>query len=217
MGRMGKEQTCIAVIDGVRAEGRALLETDEILFRGTPRLKVPLADIRQVRVDGDALIVRHKGGEVSLELGAKQAAAWARRIAAPPGLLDKLGIKAEQVVVVLNVPDSGLVADVEARAGSVRRSRPGKAADLVLLGLESVEDLAALDGLAKVIRPDGAVWIVYPKGRKDIREADVMETARAAGWRDTKTARVSDTHTGLRFVIPVSSRPGASRPAAKKR
>lgn len=208
---MGKEQSCTVVLDGVRAEGRALLETDEILFRGQPRLKVPLADIRSVRVDGDALVVRHKGGTATFELGAKQAAAWAQRITAPPGLIDKLGIKPQSTVVALHIADDGLLADVTARAGAVRRTRRGKAADVVLLGVEAVADLEALDGLEKVIQPAGAVWIVYPKGRKDIREADVMAAARAAGWKDNKTCRVSETHTALRFVLPLTARPAAAK------
>ena len=54
--------------------------------------------------------------------------------------------------------------------------------------------------------PDGGVWIVYPKGRKDIREADVMAAGRDLGLKDNKTCRFSDTHTGLRFVIPVAER-----------
>jgi len=208
---MGKEQTCTVIIDGVRAEGRALLETDEILFRGQPRLKLPLADIRRVRVDGGSLVVQHKGGEATFALGAKQAAAWAQRITAPPGLIDKLGIKPETTVVALQIADKGLLGEVTARAGTVRRTRRGKAADVVLLGVEAPKDLKALEGLETVIAPAGAVWIVYPKGRKDIREADVMAAARAVGWKDNKTCRVSESHTALRFVLPLAARPAAAK------
>lgn len=40
-----------------------------------------------------------------------------------------------------------------------------------------------------------------------------MAAGRAAGLVDNKTARISETHTGLRFVIPKASR----RPAAPPR
>ena len=208
---MGKEQSCTAVIDGIRAEGRALLETDELLFRGQPRLKVRLADIAKVRVAGDTLVVQHKGGEAIFELGAKQAAAWAQRITAPPALLDKLGIKAETSVLALQVSDQALLANVEAQAASLRRTRRGAKVDVVLLGAEKPDDLAALEGLEFAIHAAGAIWVVYPKGRKDIREADVMGAARQAGWKDTKTCRASETHTALRFVIPVEKRPAAAK------
>ena len=72
---MGKEQTCDAVIDGVRTHGLAMLETDEILFRGQPKLKALLKNIKKVIVDGEHLELRHTGGVVRLGLGAKQAAA----------------------------------------------------------------------------------------------------------------------------------------------
>lgn len=208
---MGKEQTCTAVIGGVRTEGRALLETDEIVFRGQPRLKVPLADIRKVRVTGEALVFHYKGGEAAFELGAKQAAARAQRIAAPPSLLDKLGIKPETSVLALQVDDRTLLADVEGHAGSLRRTRRGAKVDIVLLGVETPSDLKALEGLQTAIHPAGAVWVVYPKGRTDIREADVLGTARAAGWKDTKTCRVSATHTALRFVLPLAGRPAVAK------
>ncbi len=63
------------LIDGVRTHGLAMLETDEILFRGQPKLKALLKNIKKVIVDGEHLELRHTGGVVRLGLGAKQAAA----------------------------------------------------------------------------------------------------------------------------------------------
>jgi hypothetical protein len=37
-------------------------------------------------------------------------------------------------------------------------------------------------------------------------ENDVIEAGRAAGMKDVKVVRYSDTHTGLKMVIPVSER-----------
>ena len=51
-----------------------------------------------------------------------------------------------------------------------------------------------------------AIWIVYPKGQRHIREADVMRAGKAAGFTDNKICRFSETHTALRFVIPVARR-----------
>ena len=53
---------------------------------------------------------------------------------------------------------------------------------------------------------NGHIWVVAPKGRQDIREADVLAAGRAAGLKDTKVARFSDTHTAHRFTIPLESR-----------
>ncbi|MBM3507431.1 MAG: hypothetical protein FJX64_06870 [Alphaproteobacteria bacterium] len=219
---MGKEQTCDAVINGVAARGVAMLETDEILFRGSPRLKLPLKDIKGVQADGDRLELRHKGGTAVFLLGAKQAAAGAKRILEPPGLLDKLGVREGCTVTVAGNLDDDFVHSLELRGATVRRGKKGKDAVLVLFGADSVAELKAMSGLDKLIHPAGGIWIVYPKGRKDIREADVMAAGRDAGWKDNKTCRFSDTHTGLRFVIAVAdrgaerSRSPARRPAAAK-
>ena len=206
---MGKEADCRATFDGAATKGRAMLETDEILFRradGGSRMKVPLADIKKVTVADGVLHIRHKKGEASFELGPKQADAWAKRINEPPDLLDKLGVKDGAIVTVIGLADEDFAHSLELRGATVRLGRKGKDADMVLFGAEKLADLKRLDGLANLIRPDGGVWIVYPKGRKDIREADVMAAGRDLGLKDNKTCRFSDIHTGLRFVIPVAER-----------
>jgi hypothetical protein len=67
-------------------------------------------------------------------------------------------------------------------------------------------DLGRLASLEPWIERNGAVWIVYPKGRKDLKETDVIAAGLAAGLVDNKVVRFSDTHTALRFVIPVARR-----------
>jgi len=55
-------------------------------------------------------------------------------------------------------------------------------------------------------QPAGAIWIVYPKGRTEITENDVLSTGRVVGLKDVKVCSFSATHTALKFVIPVSLR-----------
>ncbi|MGA8767000.1 MAG: hypothetical protein WB559_08275 [Candidatus Acidiferrales bacterium] len=44
------------------------------------------------------------------------------------------------------------------------------------------------------------------KGQKHIREADVIAAGKSVGLTDNKVCRFSDTHTALRFVIPLARR-----------
>jgi hypothetical protein len=44
------------------------------------------------------------------------------------------------------------------------------------------------------------------KGQKNIREVDVIAAGRSAGLTDNKFCRFSETHTALRFVIPLARR-----------
>ena len=63
-----------------------------------------------------------------------------------------------------------------------------------------------LNKLEPLLKRNGAIWIVYPKGLKLITEASVMAASKAANFVDNKTCRFSDTHTGLRVVIPIARR-----------
>ena len=58
-----------------------------------------------------------------------------------------------------------------------------------------------------MLRPDGAVWVVAPRGSAVVREADVLAAGKVAGLVDVKVVRFSEMHTAHRFVIPVSRRP----------
>jgi hypothetical protein len=69
-----------------------------------------------------------------------------------------------------------------------------------------VDGLGRLGELELYLTRNGAVWAVFPRGRKDLREVDVIGAGAGAGLVDNKVVRFSDTHTALRFVIPVARR-----------
>src|SRR4029453_5785679 len=102
--------------------------------------------------------------------------------------------------------DPAFLADL-VRAGADVSRRRRKRSDLVFLAIEGRSDLARLGEAEPYLERAGAVWAVYPKGRKDLREVEVIEAGVAAGLVDNKVVRFSDTHTALRFVIPVARRP----------
>jgi len=124
-------------------------------------------------------------------------------------LLDKLGVKPGHRVAVLGVEDAEFLRDLAARVSGFAKDlvsgSPG-AFDLIFLAAESKPDLLRVKSLAGKIQKAGAVWVVYPKGQSHIREADVFAAGKGAGMTDNKVARFSETHTALRFVIPVARR-----------
>ena len=202
---MGQEVQCSAHVGGRTIVGKALLETDELLFRGDERVRIRLADITKATADDGRLVVRHKGGSVTFELG-RAAVRWAERINHPPTLADKLGVKPGHRVAVVGLDDPPFTKLLEERGADVGRGRPRKGCDLVFLGVHRPRDLDRLATLEGSMARDGAVWVVYPKGRKDPSEVDVIEAGKAAGLVDVKVARFSDTHTALKFVIPKDRR-----------
>ena len=60
--------------------------------------------------------------------------------------------------------------------------------------------------LRETIQPAGGVWVVWPKGRAELREEDVRAAAKKAGLVDVKVVAFSATHSALKLVIPVSKR-----------
>lgn len=71
---------------------------------------------------------------------------------------------------------------------------------------EKREDLERLPKLKEIMEADTALWILRPKGVKEITEAEVMAAGKAAGLVDVKVVAFSETHTAEKFVIPVSQR-----------
>ena len=193
---MGTEVECRATIEGVERQGKASLEADYVLFRGADyRLKLPLAGVAVEALDG-----RLSVGRVVLHLGA-QASKWADKIRNPKSLLDKLGVKAGQSVVVLGVKDAEFLAQLTAPGKRLKKDL-----DLVFLGAEQPVDLDRLSGIRTRLNPAGAVWVVYPKGVKTITQDDVMRATKLAGLVDVKVVAFSKTHTAQKAVIPVSKR-----------
>ena len=82
---MGAEAKCTATISGKKTVGKALLETDELIFRGDDvRLTIPYKSVSSIDVKDGVLHVAWLSGVASFELGPS-AVKWADRIRNPPG------------------------------------------------------------------------------------------------------------------------------------
>ena len=227
---MGQEARCTVRVGERVSEGKALLETDELVFRGDDglRLKIPFKEMRSIEAPDGELVLEWADGRVAFDLGA-QAATWARKILNPPSLLDKLGVKTGMRVLVMGMEDDGFLADLRERAGEVvfgkasSSARPTSASgragrdaqsnsgdgsyDAVVVVVDEQDDLKQLPALKQAIRPNGAVWAVFRKGRKEFNENDVLRGGLAAGLVDVKVVRFSATHTASKFVIRKTERP----------
>ena len=117
---MGNEARCTLRIGELLGEGKALLETDELVFRGDDglRLKVPFKEMRSVEARDGELRVEFPDGPAVFELGP-QAEKWAQKILHPKSLLDKLGVKAGMRVLVCGVEDEGFLSELRERTEAV--------------------------------------------------------------------------------------------------
>ena len=125
--------------------------------------------------------------------------------ASTKSLVERLGVTRGARVSVLRAGDPSFVAELEARGADVS-SRARKESHLIFAGAERLADLSRLRSLEPSIRRDGAIWVVFPKGRREIREVDVIRAGIDAGLVDNKVVRFSETHTALRFVVPRARR-----------
>jgi len=203
---MGQDARCTVHFGGRNAEGKALLETDNLTFRSdTIRLKIPFKQMRCVEVQDGDLRIEFSEGTAVFALG-DQAARWAHKILNPKSLLDKLGIKPGMRVSVLGVDDRDFLGDLRDRTENISFTEPQPASDAVFVAVDGPRDLERLGSLKLAIKPDGTVWAVFRKGRKDFNENDVLRGGLAAGFVDVKVVRFSDTHTASKFVIRRSDR-----------
>lgn len=119
--------------------------------------------------------------------------------------MEKLGVKAGFVVSVLRIKDTDFLEELEAAGAQVSRRRR-TSCDLIFYAAEEPADLEVLRDLEGLIKRDGAIWVVSPKGRPEIRDVVVIEAAKRAGLVDTKVVRFSATHTTLKLVVPLARR-----------
>jgi hypothetical protein len=190
---MGQERECTMRVGRKSCVGKAYLETDFLLFRGDAGVKIAFADMKNVSAADGWLKVEFAGGPASFELGSA-AAKWADKILRPPSLMDKLGVKSGLKLAAEGKLDSAFVKELGATVKT--------GADLLFFGAEDGGELGKLTKLKARLAEGGAIWVIYPKGRAEIREVDVIAAGREAGLKDTKVARFSETHTALRFSRP---------------
>jgi hypothetical protein len=123
-------------------------------------------------------------------------------------LLDKLGVKPGSKVAVVDLDDGAFLSLLRGRTPDIVKGRPRGPVDLVFMGATELKDLKRLAELKGWIEPNGAIWVVRPKGgRSEIRDTDVIAAGLAAGLVDNKIASFSDTHGAMRLVFRLRDRP----------
>jgi hypothetical protein len=205
---MGAEAICKARFKGQTLSGKARLETETLEFRGGDlKLSIPFKTVKKLAVSDDALNIEYAGGRVTLEVGGS-ASRWADKILNPPSRWKKLGVKPEWKASVVGVDDKAFLKELNHSIASLSIGRVMKDNDAIFLGATREADLKRLETLKASIKPDGAIWIIRPKGRPEISERAVMAAGKAAGLVDVKVVGFSATHTAEKFVIPVAQRRG---------
>ena len=206
---MGQERESTLRLGRRRIEGEALLETAEIIFRpldGSKRIKFAFADIvKSVKaVDGELRFHTEEGPGV-LELGPA-AEKWAEKILHPKSRVEKLGVKSAMQVSLIGKFDDDFRKELGSATKNVSAGKITANSELIFVGIESSAGLRDVAKIAKSVRGAAGIWIVYPKGKKEITETDVIGAGRKAGLKDVKVVGFSPMRTALKFVLPADKR-----------
>ena len=116
-------------------------------------------------------------------------------------LLRKLGIEDEHRVLLRNAP-----AEVPEELKGYAGARLGRDLDVVLFFVKSVAALNVdLEMLLKAIKPDGMIWIAWPKKasgiKTDLTENLIRDRVLKTHLVDVKVCAIDETWSGLKFVI----------------
>src|SRR5689334_3085433 len=161
---MGRELLCTVCCEGKKARGKALLETNEIIFRGDLRLKIPLASLKSVVARDGELHLCWADGSAVFALG-EQAEKWAHKILHPKSTAEKLGIKPGLTVSLSGGFPDVFVREVRGGAKAFSDTKPLKDSDLIFYEAQTAGELARVAKVVPALAAAAALWIVYPKGR----------------------------------------------------
>jgi len=127
-------------------------------------------------------------------------------------LADKLGYKAGQEALFIALPDGlGELAGAAAFGAVMQKRRwdappPEKRFDLIhAFTTEKAELDRHLAALQKALKPDGMIWVSWPKKAAkiatDVTEDRVREAALKLDLVDVKVAAIDPVWSGLKLVI----------------
>jgi hypothetical protein len=205
---VGNEAICVVRFGKQKARGKALLETSEIVFRsedGALRLKLPFAELKSASAEDGELRLETVDGPAIFALGAN-AAKWCEKILHPKTRLEKLGVQPNGAVSLVGDFDSDFLAELRSVTKNLSNGKIPPDAEWIFFSAATSKDLSQVGKLAKRLKGAAALWIVYPKGQKQITENEVLAAGRKCGLKDIKVVGFSPTHTALKFVIPVEKR-----------
>jgi hypothetical protein len=126
-------------------------------------------------------------------------------------LARKLGIKEGSRIFLLNAPGNYLQLVAPLPAGVQVAPQITSHADIVHIFSTKKEELSkALRISLKKMRPDGMIWVSWPKKSSkvptDITEDTIREVALPLGLVDIKVCAVDDVWSGLKLVIRKENR-----------
>jgi hypothetical protein len=205
---MGNEAACTMRRGKQKSSGKALLETSELIFRpadDSPRIKIPFSAIQSAKAADGELRLETADGPAIFDLGVT-AEKWCQKILHPKTRAEKLGVKSGMSISLLGGFDQDFLRELRGATKNIREGKLDAASELIFLSADAAKELGGIAKVAKALKGATGLWVVYPKGKKEITENDVIAAGRKAGLKDVKVVGFSPTLTALKFVVPLDRR-----------
>ena len=131
-------------------------------------------------------------------------------------LAKKLGIKSGSEIHLANAPANYLELVAPLPSDVTFVSQISAATDIVhVFATRRASLTVALDGFLRQLRPDGTIWVSWPKRSSgaptDITEDVIRSVALPMGLVDIKVCAVDETWSGLKLVLRKENRAKTSR------
>lgn len=122
-------------------------------------------------------------------------------------LFQKLGVVPDAHVAIVGPHDPEFVAGLNAGLAKAASQALRTEYDLIFVRVNAGPDLSRVARAAAHLKPNGALWVIHPKGRgASPKDGEVREAGIAAGLVDNKISAYNESHTATKFVIPVARR-----------
>jgi hypothetical protein len=159
---MGTIAEGTVTVGGQKVNCKADFASDHVTFSGGRRGEVPYSKIEVVGTARGILKLRVDGALMEFPLGTKvdRIAAKVRR---PPALMDKLGVKPGLTVANVGVEAKAFKAELAKAAPEATRGEPGRPVDLLFLSVRGRDELDRIPDMVHHVKPEGGLWVVYPK------------------------------------------------------
>ncbi len=114
-------------------------------------------------------------------------------------LLETLGVRSGLKAALVGVNDPQLRVSPSYAAVRVS-SAPRRPVDVVVYQAESAFALRRVRELVPLVKPGGALWVLWPRDQSHITENHVQRSGLAVGLIDVAAIGVSDRLAGLKFA-----------------
>lgn len=122
----------------------------------------------------------------------------------PTSLSQKLQLKPDQRTLLLNPPPGYPAHLASELAGVTLLAENQEQCEAVLLFVNNLAEVASQAPEAiRLVRPDGLLWIAYPKGssriKTDVNRDTLWKALEPTGWRPVRQIALDQVWSAMRF------------------